>query len=113
MCDFRFQQQVEREIRARQTAREILGVQEGASAQELKKAWRSLVMKHHPDRNPNDQDAGKKLATINRAYNLLARGRPCGTLLRQGETEPTVPKHARYKLDNAWGLFLWWRERYF
>jgi len=113
MYDFGFQQQIERETRAREIAREILGVDEGASARELKRAWRSLAMKHHPDRNRNDQDAGKKLATINCAYNLLAHGKPCETILTQEKTRSGAPEHDKYRLDNAWGLFLWWRERYF
>jgi len=113
MYDFSSKRQIEREIRARRIACEILGVEEGASPGELKRAWRSLAMKHHPDRNPDDADAGKKLATINCAYNFLARGESCEMLLAQEKTQSATPEHDTYNLDNAWGLFLWWRERYF
>jgi len=114
MYEFSFQQQIERKIRAKQIACQILGVEEGVSPGELKRAWRSLTMKHHPDRNPDDPDAGKKLAAINCAYNFLTRGESCDeVLLAQGETQSATPEHDTYNLDNAWGLFLWWRERYF
>lgn len=50
---------------------EILGVARGASADELKKAYRTLAMKHHPDRNPDDAEAAEKFRDINEAYDVL------------------------------------------
>ncbi len=50
---------------------ETLGVQKGADAAELKKAYRKLAMKYHPDRNPNDEEAEKKFKEINAAYDIL------------------------------------------
>jgi len=111
--DLRFQQEIAREMRSKQIAREILGVNEDASSEDLKRVWRKLCMKHHPDRNPDDEEASKRFAAINCAYNLLAHGKPCEILPPQQNRESTAPEHGKYKLDNAWGLFLWWRERYF
>ena len=46
---------------------EVLGVQKGASEEELKKAYRSLAKKFHPDLNPGDKTAEAKFKEINEA----------------------------------------------
>jgi molecular chaperone DnaJ len=51
---------------------EVLGVSKGASEQELKKAYRRIAMKYHPDRNPDDENAEDKFKEASEAYEVLA-----------------------------------------
>lgn len=50
----------------------ILGVARGASADDIKKAFRKLARKHHPDVNPGDKKAEGKFKEINEAYEVLS-----------------------------------------
>ncbi|WP_439816680.1 molecular chaperone DnaJ [Zavarzinia sp. CC-PAN008] len=50
---------------------DLLGVERSASQEDLKKAFRKLAMKYHPDRNPGDQDAERQFKEINEAYEIL------------------------------------------
>ena len=56
---------------AKQDYYATLGVERGASADELKKAYRKLAMQYHPDRNPGDAKAEAKFKEINEAYDVL------------------------------------------
>lgn len=51
---------------------ELLGVARSADEAELKKAYRRLAMKHHPDRNPGDKASEEKFKEIQEAYNVLS-----------------------------------------
>ena len=50
---------------------EVLGAAKDASAQDLKKAYRRLAMKYHPDRNPDDENAEEKFKEATEAYEVL------------------------------------------
>ena len=53
---------------------EILGIERTAEEAEVKRAYRSLAMRYHPDKNPDDPDASSRMAEINEAYAVLCDG---------------------------------------
>ena len=50
---------------------EVLGVKKNASDEEIKRAYRKLAMKYHPDKNPNKKEAEERFKEINEAYAVL------------------------------------------
>ncbi len=51
---------------------DVLGVEKGASDKDIKKAYRRVAMKHHPDRNPGDKGAEDKFKEASEAYEILS-----------------------------------------
>lgn len=51
---------------------EVLGVSKGASAEEIKKAYRKMAIKYHPDKNPGDKESEEKFKEAAEAYDVLS-----------------------------------------
>ena len=51
---------------------EVLGVEKSASLDDIKKAYRKLAIKYHPDRNPGDKAAEEKFKEATEAYEVLS-----------------------------------------
>jgi len=111
--DFDFTEKISRDIEVRKAACRVLQVRDGAGQEQLKKAYRRAAMKYHPDHNQDDPQANRKFTLIKCAYELLAGDTPCDELLKEIDSWPGVTKDEKYNLDNPWGHFLWWRQKFF
>lgn len=50
----------------------VLGLEKGASQEEIKKAYRKLALRHHPDKNPDNPEAAERFKEINNANSILS-----------------------------------------
>jgi len=111
--DFEFMERITSDLEARKAACKILKVEENATRDQLKKAYWRAAMKYHPDHNQDDPEANRKFTIIKCAYELLANDKTCDKLLKEINSWSGVIKDEKYNLDNPWGHFLWWREKFF
>lgn len=65
---------------------EVLGVPRGASEEEVTKAYRKLAKKYHPDLNPGNEAAAKKMSEINAAYDQIKNGTAAGSATYGGSS---------------------------
>lgn len=65
---------------------EVLGVSRDADEEEVRRAYKRLAKKYHPDLNPGDKEAARKMSEINEAYDRI----------RKGDTSPSRPPYSGY-----------------
>jgi curved DNA-binding protein CbpA len=111
--DFEFMERINQDLQARKAACKILQVQEDASKEQLKKAYRRAAMKYHPDHNQDNPEANQKFTLVQCAYELLVNDKPCDKLLEEINSWPGATEDEKYNRNNPWGHFLWWREKFF
>ncbi|XP_015892024.3 dnaJ protein ERDJ3B [Ziziphus jujuba] len=64
---------------------DVLQVPKGASDEQIKRAYRKLALKYHPDKNPGNEEANKRFADINNAYEVLSDSEKRSIYDRYGE----------------------------
>ena len=68
---------------------EVLGVEKNATPEQIKKAYRKLAKKYHPDMNPGDDEAANKFKEVNEAYEVLS-DEDYAKRIKDGKWELTV-----------------------
>lgn len=87
---------------------EVLGVTQQATTDDIKKAYRKLALKHHPDRNPGDESACEKFKEVQNAYDILsdpnqrARHDMPGMRTPTPPPRPKKPEKKKDPKDVAW-----------
>jgi molecular chaperone DnaJ len=77
-----------KECMAKRDYYDVLGVDRGASASEIKKAFRRVAMKHHPDRNPDNKQSEDKFKEAQEAYEVLSDDDKKANFDRFGHASP-------------------------
>jgi len=88
---------------------QVLGVQHGASEDEIKQAYRRLAKKYHPDLHPGDQNAAKKMNEINEAYDAIKSPQAYSAYQQQAQQQQQARRqnqtYAEYNPFDPFGPF--------
>lgn len=88
---------------------EVLGVDYDASQEAIRRAYRRLAVKYHPDHNPGDKEAEGRLKEVKRAYEVLSNPQRRATFDQDVSASPD--REARGGSRNLWGLCPYCGER--
>ena len=87
----------------------VLGVSPDATDEEIKKAYRTLSKKYHPDLNPGDENAAKKMAEINAAYDMIQRGETGNQSYGSSYSNPYTANYGNPFDFSSWGS--WYQQQ--
>jgi len=93
-------------------SRAILGVSESADRAEIRRAFRRASLAHHPDVNGGEGECSRHFHLAICAYKFLTEGEACAELDAL-DAPPAPMTDGKYRLDNPWGYWCWWRENFF
>jgi len=97
----------------------LLGVERGATAEEIKRAYRKAVFRYHPDRNPGDNEAAEKFKQVLDGYEILSDKKKRSVydeVTRPAEDEQSVEEEEAQtesaNFDNSFGQHFQFNQRY-
>jgi curved DNA-binding protein CbpA len=97
----------------------LLGLKRGATADEIKRAYRKAVFRYHPDRNPGDNEAAEKFKQVLDGYEILSdknKRSVYDEVIRPAENEQSVEEENTQadngKFDDSFGQHFQFNQRY-
>lgn len=108
-----FKERMNRDLEDREIAQELLWLLGNCTENELNQAFRYATVAFHPDHVRNTEDTNRRFMLTKCTYELLANNEPCEKLLEEVESRTVTKEDDRYRLENPWGHFLWWRDKFF
>ena len=90
---------------------DVLEVSKNASSDEIKKAFRKLAIKYHPDKNPNDKVAEEKFKEINAAYAIIGDEEKRRQYDTYGSTDDYATSNQQYYSQTADPFWEWFSSQ--
>lgn len=89
----------------------VLGVAKTATSDEIKKAYRKLAIKYHPDQNPNDKSAEEKFKEISAAYSILSDDDKRKQYDLYGSTDTYASNNRSYSTQTQDPFWEWYNQQ--